>query len=111
MFASGQQLSQDPLHPFEVRDLRVDLREPVGGDLSDGAAIGSILEQQQLPDLLERETELLSPLDEADALDKARGVVPKCPGARWHRQELSVLVVANGLDADVGRTGEPSDRQ
>jgi hypothetical protein len=111
VLASSQQLFQDALHALEVGELRVDLGESVGSDLPDGSAIGSVLEQQQLSDFLQREAELLSPFDEADALDKARRVLPKCPCARWHRKELSVLVVADGLDTDVGRTGKPSNRQ
>ena len=81
------------------------------GDSSDRLAIGAVLELQQLLDLFERKAELLRPLDEADPLDEAHRVVAERPVGVGNGQELPVLVVADRLDADVGGTGETSDRE
>jgi hypothetical protein len=72
-------------------------------------AIGAVLELQQSSDLFERKAELLRPLDEADPLDQAQRVIAERSFALWHRQELSVLVVADRLHSDVGGAGEPAD--
>jgi hypothetical protein len=78
---------------------------------ADGPAIGSVLELQQLADLLERKAELLRALDEADPLDQAHRVVAERPVGVGNGQELPVLVVADRLDTDIGGTSETSDRE
>jgi len=109
VLALGHEVFEDSLHPLEVRQFRLDLRQPVGSDASDGPSIGAVLQLQQFSHLFERETELLRPLDEADPLDQAQRVIAERSFALWHRQELSVLVVADRLHSDVGGAGEPAD--
>ena len=111
VLALGQEVLQDALHPLEIRQLRFDLGEPFPGDAPDGNPIGAVLELQKLADFFQGEAQFLGPLDESNALDQAQRVVPEGAVARRDRQQLSVLVVADGLDAHVGRTCEPADRE
>ncbi len=111
VLALGQEPLENPLHAPEDFQLKFNLREPVSRDASDRIAIGAVLELQQLADFLQRKAQLLCMLDEADAIDQADRVVTECPGARRNRQQLSVLVVPDGLDADIGGAGEAADRE
>ena len=98
-------------HPLEIGDLQLDLGEAIAGDAPDRAAVDAVLEVEQLAHLVEREAELLRPLDEADALDEARRIAAEGAVARRHRQQSALLVVADRLDADGRGLGEPADRQ
>jgi len=111
VLALGQEILQHALHSPQVRELRLDLGEPVSGNSANRRSIGTIFEQQELADLFERKAKLLRALDEANALHQAQGVVAKSTVARRDGQELAVLVVADRLDAYVGRTSEPPDRE
>ena len=112
VLALRQEIAQDTLHPLEIAraSLRsADSRSPATRRID--TAISPVLELQELSDLFQREAQLLRALDEADPLDQAQRVVPESAIARRHRQQLPVLVVANGLDANVRGAGEPADRE
>lgn len=71
----------------------------------------TILQTQQVPDLLQAEAELLRPLDETQALHMFRCVVPDATqGLRRLRDEPPPLVIADGFHIDPGVSGKSADR-
>src|SRR5687768_4844423 len=72
------------------------LLEPRGGDALDAAAIAAVLALQQRVDLVQRESQLLRALDEADATHVMRSVAANRPERFLRlRDEAPALVEAH----------------
>jgi hypothetical protein len=70
----------------------------------------AIFDQQQLPDLLERKTEILRATDELQSINDAFVVDPiTCVGALSRRYEALLLVEANGVNTQSCALGDSSD--
>lgn len=73
-------------------------------------AMQTVLQGQQLPDLLQAETQLLCPFDETQALHVFRCVVPDTTqGLRRLGYEPAALVIADGFHVDPGLSGKGTD--
>src|SRR2546425_1114239 len=109
----GQPL-QRALHALEVTDSLLDDLDLLSGFPLDGVAGGAVSDAQpeQLLDLLQRETELLGVLDEAEAGHRVVGVLAvssrSAPGGR---KQAAPLVIADRLDVHVGRVRDLTDGQ
>lgn len=85
-------------------------RQLLPGDLLHFPAVQTILQRQQLPDLLEAEAQLLCPLDEAEALHMFGCVVPDTTqGLSRLGYEAAPLVIADGFHIDSGLSGKSTD--
>src|SRR5713226_3244220 len=100
----GQPL-QRALHALEVTDPLLDDLDLLSGFPLDGIAGGAVSDAQpeQLLDLLQRETELLGVLDEAESRYRVVGVlaIPSRSATRV-RKKTPPLVVADRLNVHVG---------
>src|SRR6266516_2682695 len=109
----GQPL-QRALHALEITDPLLDDLDLQSGFPLDGIAGGAVPDAQpeQLLDLLQRETELLGVLDEAESRYRVVGVlaVPSWSATRV-RKKTPPLVVAYRLDVRVGRVRDLADGQ
>src|SRR2546428_317813 len=105
---------QRALHALEVTDPLLDDLDLLSGFPLDGIAGGAVPDAQpeQLLDLLQRETELLGVLDEAESRYRVVGVlaIPSWSPTRV-RKKTPPLVVADRLDVYVGRVCDLTDRQ
>jgi hypothetical protein len=105
-------LSQHPLDLSEIRNLRPDVLQMVNGDplhLGTGIA-ASVHKLQQRADLVEREAELASPADEAEAPGLSLGVEPMASSAaRRERHQPDPLVVPDRLDVAAGSLRQGPD--
>src|SRR5713101_7389963 len=112
--ARRSQPLQRALHALKVADLLLDDVDLLSGFPLDGIAGGAVPDAQpeQLLDLLQRETELLCVLDEAEARHCIVGVlaIPSRSAPRG-RKEAPSLVIADRLDVYVGRGCDLSDSQ
>src|SRR3989441_8461942 len=109
----GQPL-QRPLHALEVTDSLLDDLDLLSGFPLDGIACGAVPDAQceQLLDLLQRETEILSVFNEPKARDGLLGVLAvasRC--ALRYRKETPPLVIADRLNVHVGRRRDLTDSQ
>src|SRR5205807_7454649 len=109
----GQTL-QRALHALEIADPLLDDVDLLSGFPLDGIAGGAVPDAQpeQLLDLLQRETELLSVLDEAQARHRVIGVLAiSSRSAPRRRKEAAPLVIADRLDVHVGRVRDLTNAQ
>src|SRR2546427_3917208 len=100
----GQTL-QRALHALEIADPLLDDLDLLSGFPLDGIAGGPVTDAQpeQLLDLLQRETQLLGVLDEAEARHRVIGELAiSSRSAPRGRKEATPLVIANRLDVHVG---------
>ena len=109
--AGGDELVQGRPHGAEIPDLGLDL---AALRLRFGAHVGTVAvaQFQQLADLLQAEAQLLGALDEHDAVQGGRRIMPEPPfwfGRLVHQSQA--LVIADRLDVDAGRAREPTDCQ
>jgi len=79
VFALADKVLEHPLHPSQVGQLVLDLRQAVRGDVTDRRPVGAFLEMQQFGNFLKGEAELLGSFDEADPVDEADRVAAKSP--------------------------------
>src|SRR3989441_4569550 len=112
--ACGRKSLQRALHALEVTDPLLDDLDLLSGFPLDGIACGAVTDAQpeQLLNLLQRETELLGVLDEAEARHRVVGVlaIPSRSAPRG-RKEAPPLVIADRLDVHVGRRRDLTDSQ
>src|SRR5438128_7140626 len=109
----GQTL-QRALHALEIADPLLDDVDLLSGFPLDGTAGGPVADAQpeQLLDLLQRETELLGVLDEAQARHRVIGVLAISSGsAPRRRKEAAPFVIADRLDVHVGRVRDLTNGQ
>src|SRR5713101_152498 len=110
--ARGGKPLQRALHALEVTDPLLDDLDLLSGFPLDGIACGAVTDAQpeQLLNLLQRETELLGVLDEAEARHRVVGVlaIPSRSAPRG-RKEAPPLVIADRLDVHVGRRRDLTD--
>src|SRR2546425_2836875 len=109
----GQTL-QRALHALEIADPVFDDLDLLSGFPLDGIAGGPVPDAQpeQLLDLLQRETELLGVLDEAQARHRVIGVLPiSSRRAPRGREKAPPLVIADRLDVHVGRVRDLTNGQ
>jgi hypothetical protein len=79
-------------------------------DLFHFVAVPTILQRQQVPDLLQAETQLLCPLDETEAQHMFWCVVPDTTqGLRRLGDEPAPLVIADGFHINPGVSGKSTD--
>src|SRR2546422_674826 len=112
--ARGGQPLQCAPHALEIADPLLDDFNLVSGFPLDDIAGGAVPDAQpeQLLDLLQRETELLGVLDEAEARHRVVGVLAiTSRSAPWGREEAPPLVIADRLDVHVGRVRDLADGQ
>src|SRR2546428_3514045 len=109
----GQSL-QRALHALEISDPLLDDFDLFSGFPLDDVAGSAVADPQgeQLLDLLQRETEILSVFNEPKPVDGLLGVLAVA-GRRavWCRKEAPPLVIADRLDAHVGRRRDLTDSQ
>src|SRR5438128_6493330 len=109
----GQPL-QRALHALEVTDPLLDDLDLLSRFPLDGIAGGAVPDAQpeQLLDLLQRETELLGVLDEAESRYRVVGVlaIPSWSATRV-RKKTPPLVIADRLDVHVDRVRDLTDGQ
>jgi hypothetical protein len=103
--ASGYGLPEHPLHRSEVGDLRADVLEVRGGQPTRlGARAAAVFrEVEELPDLVDRESERPGAADEEEPLEvlgPIEAVAAGAPGGGG--EEPGALVVANRLDVASG---------
>ena len=108
--AGIDQMDEHAVHALQIRKLLRDLFGFSTGQLAQLRAIGAVLQPQQFRDFIEREAQFLGAFDEADAIDGANWVIPKRAARDRYGKQLALLVIANGLDTDLGCAGELSDR-
>src|SRR5437588_2721798 len=105
---------QRPLHALEVTDSLLDDVDLLPGFPLDRIARGTVPDPQskQVLDLLQRETELLGVLDEAETCYRFVTILA-IPGrsAPRVRKQTPPLVIADRLDVHVGRRGDLSNRE
>jgi len=102
------------LHALERTDPLLDDLDLVSGFPLDGIAGRAVPDAQpeQFLDLLQRETELLGVLDEAQARHRVIGVLAISSGwAPRGRKEATPLVIADRLDVHVGRVRDLTNGQ
>mmetsp|Transcript_34218 Transcript_34218/g.62206 ORF Transcript_34218/g.62206 Transcript_34218/m.62206 type:complete len:314 (+) Transcript_34218:498-1439(+) len=106
------QLGERLAHGLEVGELAVDDLQLAVRQLSRFGAGASLFEPQQACNLLERETEHLRALDEANVLGEF-GRVAALPVERPFRlrEQAAPLVVADRLHVDTSLGGQPPDRE
>ena len=86
------------------------MREVTSRNGANRAAVLAIFQVQQRGDFVERKSQLLGALDEADAVDESMRIVAKGAAVRRRQSEqVAALVVADGLDADASRACKPAD--
>src|SRR5437667_105124 len=109
----GQTL-QRALHALEIADPLLDDVDLLSGFPLDGIAGGAVPDAQpeQLLDLLQRETELLGVLDEAETRYRVVGVLAiPCRSAPRGRKQATPLVITDRLDVHVGCVRDLADGQ
>src|SRR2546425_5056941 len=112
--ARGGKPLQRALHALEVTDPLLDDLDLLAGFPLDGIACRAVPDAQpeQLLDLLQRETELLGVLDEAESRHRVVGVLAVAGRCTLRcRNEAPSLVIADRLDVHVGRGCDLSDSQ
>src|SRR3989475_3521703 len=108
------QTLQRALHALEIADPLLDDVDLLSGFPLDGIACRAMPDAQpeQLLDLLQRETELLGVLDEAEAGHRVIGVLAiTSRSAPRGRKEATPLVIADRLDVHVGRVRDLTNGQ
>jgi hypothetical protein len=111
-------LSNEPgerlFHSAECAHLFIDIVKLGFGALPNvgAAGFGSSAKREQIVDLVERETEFLSTLDEPDSVNGFRGVGP-IVGRRARRllDQATPLVVAECFDVNARSLGDLSNGQ
>src|SRR2546425_6879784 len=104
--ARRSQTLQRALHALEIADPLLDDLDLLSGFPLDGIAGGPAphAQPEQLLDLLQRETELLGVLDEAQARHRVVSVLAVARrGTLRRRKEAPPLVIADRLDVHVSR--------
>src|SRR5690242_2629813 len=106
------ELLEAVLHALEFADALLDFAQPRLGALLHAfhatLAVGG--KGQQLADFFQRETEVLGTSDKPQALDYVATVIAVARGAPLRlRQQALTLVIADGIDADAGATGDGAD--
>src|SRR5438445_455938 len=112
--ARRRQSLQRALHALEIPDPLLDDVDLLSGFPLDGIAGSTVADAQpeQLLDLLQRETELLGVLDEAQARHRVIGVLAISSGsAPRRRKEAAPFVIADRLDVHVGRVRDLTNGQ
>src|SRR5438034_332613 len=109
----GQPLQRAP-HALEIADPLLDDFDLLSGFPLDDIAGGAVPDAQpeQLLNLLQRKTELLGVLDEAEARHRVVGVLAiPCRSAARSRKQATPLVITDRLDVHVGRVRDLTDGQ
>ena len=101
-------------HGLEAANLHVDLRDLRFRSLSNirAASARAKAQTEQIPDLFEREAEVLRPLNEsktANSVIREDAIARLCPRRPWQKAEP--FVIADGLHIHLRVFGEVSDRQ
>src|SRR5882757_957315 len=105
-FAASNQDVQRACHGFQLRHALLNFCQPPLRDFAHAPQVSFAAQRGQFSDIIQRESERLSPLDELQALDIRSRVFAKASGAPGFRQKAAPLVVAHRLHADACRVGE-----
>jgi len=107
MFAFTEQRGEYPFHLFERYDFFTDVRESVAGNLADGVTTATLLEAQELTNLIEGKTQILRALYEPNSVNNGSRISPHAAGAMWDSQQTPALVIPYRFHPHLGRASEP----
>lgn len=111
MLARGNQVFERTFHATQIRQLGLDLHKAGIGNVPNGLSVRAIIKAQKPGDFVQRETEFLRPLDEADAIDEVGRVLAEPAVCGRCGQQHSLLVVAYRFHAYAGGPRQPADSE
>ena len=111
-FAIVKQVRKNALHTAQIADTAPDFREPSARYPANRPPVRAVFKGEQRIDLLEGEAEILSALNETDAMNVIAAVAPVTPPSPYRlRHQPAPLVVTHSFDPDARGLGDIADSE